>query len=145
MDKAEAKALVAAHDAYTAAVAAIPGSTTLGAAATQVQGAYTEYQNRVQGLTGVECVAMGEAARRRTDPLAARRSARPAIPGGLLFCSRIRASELRIARTSRAMPVAISSSGRSFRSRPKGSSTSPASSSSPMVEKKMNISAITVP
>ena len=62
MDKAEAKALVAAHDAYTAAVAAIPGSTTLGAAATQVQGAYTEYQNRVQGLTGVECVAMGEAA-----------------------------------------------------------------------------------
>lgn len=62
MDKAEAKALVAAHDAYTAAVAAIPGSTTLGAAAAQVQAAYTEYQNRVQGLTGVECVAMGEAA-----------------------------------------------------------------------------------
>jgi hypothetical protein len=36
MDKAEAKA-PAAHDAYTAAVAAIPGSTTLGAAAAQVQ------------------------------------------------------------------------------------------------------------
>ena len=61
MDKAEAKALVAAHDAYTAAVAAIPGSTTLGAAATQVQSAYAEYQNRVQGLTGVECVATGTA------------------------------------------------------------------------------------
>jgi hypothetical protein len=56
MDKAEAKALVAAHDAYAAAVAAIPGSTTLGAAAAQVQAAYTEYQSRVQGLTGVECV-----------------------------------------------------------------------------------------
>ena len=56
MDKAEAKALVAARDAYTAAVAAIPGSTTLGSAAAQVQAAYTEYQNRVQGLTGVECV-----------------------------------------------------------------------------------------
>lgn len=62
MDKAEAKALVAAHDAYTAAVGAIPGSTTLGAAAAQVQGAYADYQSRVQALTGVECVAMGEAA-----------------------------------------------------------------------------------
>jgi hypothetical protein len=61
MDKAEAKALVAAHDAYAAAVSAIPGSTTLGAAASQVQGAYTEYQNRVQGLSGVECVAEGSA------------------------------------------------------------------------------------
>ena len=62
MDKAEAKALVAAHDAYTSAVNSIPGSTTLGSAATQVQSAYADYQSRVQALTGVECVAMGEAA-----------------------------------------------------------------------------------
>lgn len=61
MDKAEAKAVVQAHDAYAAAVSAIPGSTTLGAAAAQVQAAYTEYQNRVQALTGVDCVAMGSA------------------------------------------------------------------------------------
>jgi hypothetical protein len=61
MDKAEAKALVAAHTAYTSAVQGIPGSTTLGAAASQVQSAYAEYQARVQGLTGVECVAAGSA------------------------------------------------------------------------------------
>ena len=56
MDKAEAKALVAAHDAYTAAVCGDPGLDHAGCGCGPVQGAYTEYQNRVQGLTGVECV-----------------------------------------------------------------------------------------